>query len=237
MPFAWGCPSPKSDPSRKIVDVRSTGGQPTEDACGHSDRRRSPVSRLRAEGPAPRASRPAPSAGRARSFGSTVSALGSSALGVLAAVVAAVEGGAGAGPTGDGARWHRDGLRQCWRRRAGRRPGRPRIKAELRGLIQRMARENGLWGAPRIHGELLKLGMVVSERTVSRYLPDRRTLPWQTWRTFLANHLAMASTSTSANAPGDNEVVEAGDVLRRNSAIRGLGLTRFNVGICMPPCS
>jgi len=118
------------------------------------------------------------------------------------------------------ARWHREGLRQCWRRRAGRRPGRPRITAALRGLIQRMATKNRLWGAPRIHGELLKLGIVVSERTVSRYLPDRRALPSQTWRTFLANHLVLAShsTVTSANAPGDHEVVDAGDGLLRRAA-------------------
>ena len=69
-------------------------------------------------------------------------------------------------------RWHRDGLHRCWRRRS-RRPGRPRIDSECRALIQRLARENRLWGAPRIHGELLKLGIVVSERTGSRYLRGR----------------------------------------------------------------
>ena len=61
-------------------------------------------------------------------------------------------------------RWHRDGLHRCWRRRS-RRPGRPRIDSECRALIQRVAQENRLWGAPRIHGELRKLGIVVSERT------------------------------------------------------------------------
>jgi hypothetical protein len=72
-----------------------------------------------------------------------------------------------------------------------------------------MARENGLWGAPRIHGELLKLGLTVSERTVSRYLPDRRTRRSQTWRTFLANHvgnLAFALTATSSFATSDDDV-------------------------------
>jgi hypothetical protein len=60
-----------------------------------------------------------------------------------------------------------------------------------------MAMENGLWGAPRIHGELLKLGFIVSERTVSRYLPDRRTRRSQSWRTFFANHVGnLACTST-----------------------------------------
>jgi hypothetical protein len=103
------------------------------------------------------------------------------------------------------ARWHREGLRRCWSRRSRRRPGRPCIDADLRALTRRMATENPLWGAPRIHGELLKLGMVVSERTASRYLPDRGTAPSQTWRTFLANHLvALASTSSvTSNPPGD----------------------------------
>ena len=71
--------------------------------------------------------------------------------------------------------------------------------------------ENHLWGAPRIHGELLKLGLVVSERTVSRYLPDRGTAPSQTWRTFLANHLVAlaAKSSVTSNPPGD--AVDASD--------------------------
>jgi len=85
-------------------------------------------------------------------------------------------------------RWHRDpGARRWWRR--SRRPGRPRIDAQSRALMRRLAEENCLWGAPRIHGELLKLGVVVSERTVSRYLRERPNRPSQTWRTFLANHL------------------------------------------------
>jgi hypothetical protein len=72
-----------------------------------------------------------------------------------------------------------------------------------------MAMENGLWGAPRIHGELLKLGFTVSERTVSRYLPNRRTRRSQTWRTFLANHVgnpAFVSTVTSSFATSDDDV-------------------------------
>ena len=106
------------------------------------------------------------------------------------------------------ARWQREGFR-WWRHRAPRRPGRPRIDPLLRSLIQRMAMENGLWGAPRIHGELLKLGLIVSERTVSRYLPDRRTRRSQTWRTFFANHignLACTSTITSSFAPSHVDV-------------------------------
>ena len=107
-------------------------------------------------------------------------------------------------------RWHREGFHRCWRRRS-RRPGRPRIDSECRGLIRRLAAENCLWGAPRIHGELLKLGIVVSERTVSRYLPDRRRAPSQTWRTFLANHVGQftfISPETSWYAPGNDDVVD-----------------------------
>jgi len=110
------------------------------------------------------------------------------------------------------ARWHREGFRRCWSRRSRRRPGRPCIDSQLRALIRPMAAENRLWGAPRIHGELLKLGITVSERTVSRYLPDRLTVPSQTWGTFLANHLgaaASASTATSSYAPSDDAVVDA----------------------------
>jgi hypothetical protein len=113
------------------------------------------------------------------------------------------------------ARWHREGLRGWWSRRLRRRPGRPRIEAELRALIRRMATENPLWGAPRIHGELLKLGMVVSERTVSRYLPNRGTAPSQTWRTFLANHfVALASTSSVTSIP-PGDAVDAADARLR----------------------
>jgi hypothetical protein len=84
-------------------------------------------------------------------------------------------------------RWYRDRFDRRWWRRS-RWPGRPRINSQCRDLIGRLAEENRLWGAPRIHGELLKLGIVVSERTVSRYLRGRRRRPSQTWRTFLANH-------------------------------------------------
>lgn len=86
-------------------------------------------------------------------------------------------------------RWRRQGLRLIWRYgHSGRwRGGRPRIANELRGLIDRMSRENTLWGAPRIHGELLKLGFPVSQATVSRYLPRRDGRPSQSWRTFIKN--------------------------------------------------
>ena len=85
-------------------------------------------------------------------------------------------------------RWHRKGFKLYWTWKSRNRGGRPPIDAELRTLIRRMAGENPTWGAPRIHGELLKLGFEVCEATVSRYMPRRRKPPSQSWRTFLRNH-------------------------------------------------
>jgi hypothetical protein len=89
-------------------------------------------------------------------------------------------------------RWRRQGLRSIWTygSRGRWRGGRPRVAREIRDLIVRMSRENFLWGAPRIHGELLKLGFDVSQATVSRYMPRRDRLPSQSWRTFLRNQAA-----------------------------------------------
>jgi putative transposase len=88
--------------------------------------------------------------------------------------------------------WHRAGFRLYWRfrSRVKIRVGRPRTGQEIRDLIHRMAAENGTWGAPRIHGELLKLGVGVSERTVSRYLQDQPRKPASrpSWLAFLRNH-------------------------------------------------
>jgi hypothetical protein len=90
-------------------------------------------------------------------------------------------------------RWRREGWTALWRYRSrGRwRGGRPRISSEVRDLIAQMARENFLWGAPRIHGELLMLGFAVSQATVSRYMPEQGKRRGQSWRTFLRNQ-AMA---------------------------------------------
>jgi hypothetical protein len=85
-------------------------------------------------------------------------------------------------------RWHRAGFRSYWRWQSRRRGGRPPIEAELRALIRQMSRENWLWGAPRIHGELLKLGFSVAQSTVAKYMVKRRGPPSQGWRTFLRNH-------------------------------------------------
>ena len=86
--------------------------------------------------------------------------------------------------------WHRAGFRLFWRWRSRARGGRPKITAELRALVRRLAEENPTWGAPKIHGELVKLGFVVSERTVARYLRRlrRRGDTGQRWHTFLTNH-------------------------------------------------
>ena len=89
-------------------------------------------------------------------------------------------------------RWHRAGFRKYWTwlSQHHRREGRPSIGEDLRALILRMAAENPTWGAPRIHGELRMLGIEVSERTVSRYLPRRRPAPGalERWIVFLRNH-------------------------------------------------
>jgi len=86
--------------------------------------------------------------------------------------------------------WHRKGFRLYWKwkSRHGRR-GRPCVAAETIQLIRRLSRENPLWGAPRIHGELLKLGVDIGETSVSKYLVRGRKPPSQTWRTFLDNHV------------------------------------------------
>jgi len=86
-------------------------------------------------------------------------------------------------------RWRRNGWSAIWgyRSRGRWRGGRPRVSSEIRHLITQMARENFLWGAPRIHGELLMLGFSVSQATVSRYLPAPGRRPSQSWRTFLRN--------------------------------------------------
>src|SRR5437899_3231876 len=85
-------------------------------------------------------------------------------------------------------RWHRAGFRRYWRWKSNSRGGRPRIEIELRALIRQMSTENQLWGAPRIHGELLKLGFGVAQSTVAKYMVKRRGPPSQGWRTFLRNH-------------------------------------------------
>ncbi len=85
-------------------------------------------------------------------------------------------------------RWHRAGFRCYWRWKSRSLGGRPQIETDLRALIQRMSVQNPLWGAPRIHGELLKLGFEVAQSSVAKYMIMWRGPPGQEWRTFLRNH-------------------------------------------------
>jgi len=84
--------------------------------------------------------------------------------------------------------WHRKGFRLYWRWKSRRCEGRPTVPAEIRNLIRRMSLTNRRWGAPRIHGELLKLGIQVSQATVAKYMVRQRKPPSQSWRSFLNNH-------------------------------------------------
>src|SRR5271167_4319037 len=85
--------------------------------------------------------------------------------------------------------WHRRGFRPYWRWQSRPRHGRPPVTTEVRKLIRRISAANPGWGAPRIHGELGKLGIRVSETTVAKYMVRHRHPPSQTWRTFLSNHV------------------------------------------------
>ena len=81
-------------------------------------------------------------------------------------------------------RWHRSGWRLCWRCKSRRRVGRPAVPADIRSLVRQISREK----APRIHGELLKLGIEIAQSTVAKYMVRRRGPPSQGWATFLRNH-------------------------------------------------
>src|SRR2546425_6799285 len=85
-------------------------------------------------------------------------------------------------------RWHRAGFRRYWRWKPPCLGGRPQIDVDLRALIRRISAENPLWGAPRVHGELLKLGFEVAQSSVAKYIVERCGPPSQGWRTFLRNH-------------------------------------------------
>jgi transposase len=95
-------------------------------------------------------------------------------------------------------RWHRGGLRAGWRWKSRPRGGRPRTRDEIRQLIREMSVANPPWGAPRIHGELLKLGMDVGQTTVAKYMAKRRRPPSQGWRTFVHDHADATATARMA---------------------------------------
>jgi putative transposase len=84
--------------------------------------------------------------------------------------------------------WHRQGFRWFWRWKSRRRIGRPAVPTDVRALVRTMSDANPLWGAPRIHGEFLTLGIAVSQASVAKYMVRCRRPPSQTWRTFLTNH-------------------------------------------------
>jgi hypothetical protein len=90
--------------------------------------------------------------------------------------------------------WHRQGFRLFWTWKS-RRVGRPTVPTDVRKLIRTMSEGNLLWGAPRIHGELLKLGIEVSQASVAKYMVRHRQPPSQTWRTFLQNHIGQIAAA------------------------------------------
>src|SRR5262245_27861542 len=98
--------------------------------------------------------------------------------------------------------WHRRLFAWHWRRRSRpARPGRPPIAGDVRALIRKMHRANPCWGAPRIHGELQKLGIVIAEMTVAKYLGRRPASPSPTWRTFLRTHLSQCASMDFFTVP------------------------------------
>jgi hypothetical protein len=98
-------------------------------------------------------------------------------------------------------RWHRAGFRRYWRWKSRNLGGRPQIAVDLRALIRRMSVENLLWGAPRIHGELLKLGFAVAQSTVAKYMAGKAGPSGQRWSTFLRNHSSRRCDSNGAPHP------------------------------------
>src|SRR5215469_7697604 len=96
--------------------------------------------------------------------------------------------------------WHRRGFRLYWSWKSRHRQGRPTISHEAIDLIRKMSLDNPRWGAPRIHGELIKLGFELSEATIAKYMARDRKPPSQTWRTFLINHMQDMVSADYANS-------------------------------------
>jgi len=101
--------------------------------------------------------------------------------------------------------WHRQGFRVFWTWKSRRRVGRPTVAADVCALIRTMSEANPLWGAPRIHGELLKLDFDVSQATVAKYMLRRIRPPSQTWRTFLTNHVQQIAAADFFVVPTTND--------------------------------
>jgi len=109
--------------------------------------------------------------------------------------------------------------RYWWRLSQAKGPGRPPMSTEIRKLVRTMAAANVLWGAPRIHGELLKLGFEISERTISRLMPKRCKEPSQTWKTFLNNHVGQLVSIDFFTVPTLQLVTSRATYMERHSAI------------------
>jgi hypothetical protein len=118
-------------------------------------------------------------------------------------------------------RWHRAGFRRYWRWKSRSLGGRPQIDADLRALIRRMSADNPLWGAPRIHGELLKLGFEVAQSSVAKYMVKRCEPPSPGWRTFLRN-LGRSHNAHMRGGP------------RHNGALRRCRPPIHRLGLCKP---
>jgi hypothetical protein len=132
-------------------------------------------------------------------------------------------------------RWRRDGWSAIWRYRSRShwRGGRPKVSREVRGLITRMARENFLWGAPRIHGELLMLGFSLSQATVSRYLPAPSRRPIQSWRSFLRNQAIAFGHHPYPEEHSDTEYLGLRFCLYWGSLMRSVAqIARLSAGPC-----
>ena len=132
-------------------------------------------------------------------------------------------------------RWRRNGWSAIWgyRSRGRWRGGRPRVSSEVRHLITQMARENFLWGAPRIHGELLMLGFTVSQATVSRYLPAPGRRPTQSWRTFLRNQAIAFGHHQYSEEHSDTEYLSLRSCSYWGSLMRSVAqIARLSARLC-----
>jgi len=145
-------------------------------------------------------------------------------------------------------RWHRAGFRAYWRWRSRNRVGRPKVSAELRTLIGEMSRANALWGAPRIHGELLKLGFEVAQSTVARYMCRHSRPPSQGWR--ISQQPYRRYRGGRPFCPADDRVPDSllscyhtkrtttlGVVWRDGKPNRGVDLAPDHRGVPVGPCA
>jgi hypothetical protein len=132
-------------------------------------------------------------------------------------------------------RWRRNGWSAIWGYQSGGRwrGGRPRVSSEVRHVIARISRENFLWGAPRIHGELLMLGFTVCQATVSRYLPAPSTRPTQSWRTFLRNQATAFSHHQYLEEHSYTEYLSLWVCSYWGRLVRPVGkIARLSAGLC-----